>query len=99
MGLVYELVLESLRVGGRYAARRHSFRVKGKLTVARPTRRLLASTDIPDPNILRRVVVCVRFRPAFHTLEVAASRTIHVHREPTLDAPLRRVRRTNLLYG
>jgi len=92
MGLVRELGLEPVRVGGKPTLRRHSSRLQGKLTVARPPRRLLAPTDIPHPDILRRIVVRVRFRLAFHTLEVSAGRTILVCRESTLGTSLRRVR-------
>jgi hypothetical protein len=98
VGLVHELGLEPVRVGGESAAQCHSSRLQGKLTVARPSRRLLAPTDIPHPDILRGVIVCVRFRPALHTLEVVASRAILVCRKSTLGAPLRRVRRPHLLY-
>jgi len=86
-------------VGGESATRRHRSRLQGKLTVARPPRRLLASTDIPHPDILRRVIIRVRFRLAFHTSEVAAGRAILVRRESTLGAPFGGIRRSDLLYG
>ena len=98
MGLVRELGLEPFRVGGEPVARRHCSRLEGKLTVARLSRRLLASTDGPHPNILRRVVIRVRFRLALLTAEVITSRAILVGGKATLGTPLRRVRRTHLLY-
>ncbi len=98
MGLVRELGLEPVRVGGESALRRHRSRLEGELTVARPPRRLLASTDVPHTDVLRRVVVRVRFRPAFHALEVVTRRAILVCRESTLGTPLRRVRRPDLLH-
>ena len=87
VGLVRELGLEPVRVGGESTTRRHCSRLQGELTVARPPRRLLASTDIPHPDILRRIVVRVPFRFAFHTSEVVSSRTILVCRESALGAP------------
>ena len=54
-GLVHELGLEPFRIGGESAARRHSSRLQGRLTVARPPRRLLAPTDVPQSDVLRGV--------------------------------------------
>ena len=92
MGLVRELGLEPVRVGGESVTRRHCSRLEGKLTVARPPRRLLASTDVPHPDVLRRIVIRVRFRLALQTPEVRTSSAILVCRESTFGAPLRRVR-------
>ena len=97
MGPVRVLGLEPVRVGGKSATRRHRSRLQGKLTVARPPRRLLASTDVPHTDVLRRVVVCVRFRLALLTAEIVSGRAILVGCEATLCAPRGRVRRAHLL--
>jgi len=98
VGLVRELDLEPARVGSKSATRRHRSRLQGKLTVARPPRRLLAPTDVPHTDVFRRIVVRVRFRLALLTAETVSIRAILVGCEATLGAPFRRVRRPDLFH-
>jgi len=52
MGLVRELNLEPIRVASNSGVWLHRSRLQGQVTVARPTRRLLAPPDVPSGSCL-----------------------------------------------
>jgi hypothetical protein len=75
-GLVRELGLEPIGVGGKPPGRRQRSGLEGASTGTRPTRRLRAATDTPQTDVLRRVVVGVGFVLAVLTTEVVSPRAV-----------------------